>query len=60
MTKHDPFPQSEFMKKFKEKRKDGKFPPPDECIMEMINTQLQVRFVTFLFNSLYNLVTFCF
>ena len=30
------------MKNFK-KRKTEKFPPPDICILEMVNTQLKVR-----------------
>ena len=42
MAKHVPYPEAEFMKKFKEKKRGGKFPPPDECIMEMVNSQLKV------------------
>ncbi|XP_005093507.2 uncharacterized protein LOC101862335 [Aplysia californica] len=36
------FPKSEFMKNFKKKKVDpGKFPSPDVCILEMVNTQLK-------------------
>lgn len=37
------FPRSDFMKNFKKKKLDpGKYPPPDQCILEMVNTQLKV------------------
>ncbi|CAL1541164.1 unnamed protein product [Lymnaea stagnalis] len=36
------FPNSEFMKNFKQKRKDpDKYPSPEACILEIINTQLK-------------------
>ena len=40
---YDPFPRSEYMKKFKGRAvKPGHFPAPDRCILEMVNTQLMV------------------
>ncbi|KAK7491465.1 hypothetical protein BaRGS_00017294 [Batillaria attramentaria] len=36
------FPRADFMKNFKKKKIDpGKYPPPDACILEMVNTQLK-------------------
>ena len=40
---YDPFPRSDYMKKFKGKIvKAGHYPPPDRCILELVNTQLMV------------------
>jgi len=45
------FPNAEYMKGFKKKKRDpGDFPPPEECIREMVNYQLKVR-VTLLFKG---------
>ncbi|ESO91608.1 hypothetical protein LOTGIDRAFT_233395 [Lottia gigantea] len=36
------FPRADFMKNFKKKRRDfGKYPTPENCILEMVNTQLK-------------------
>lgn len=37
------FPRADFMKNFKKKKLDpGRYPTPDQCILEMVNTQLKV------------------
>ena len=50
---YEPFPKSEYMKKFKPKYQpesdhDGKknIPSPEDCILDMVNKQLQVIVVT--------------
>ncbi|XP_076450581.1 uncharacterized protein LOC143286742 [Babylonia areolata] len=36
------FPRADFMKNFKKKKLDpGRYPTPDQCILEMVNTQLK-------------------
>ncbi|GFO50623.1 ankyrin-3 [Plakobranchus ocellatus] len=36
------FPKSDFMKNFKKKKiEPGKYPPPDACLLEMVNAQLK-------------------
>ncbi|XP_050411091.1 uncharacterized protein LOC126825502 [Patella vulgata] len=36
------YPRADFMKNFKKKRRDlGKYPSPDHCILEMVNSQLK-------------------
>lgn len=43
MENYEPFPRSDFMKKFKQdSRKDGKRPSPDACIIDLLNKQLKV------------------
>ena len=45
MATYDPFPNSDFMKQFKTRTlEDGKYPLPEDCIMEMVKAQLMVRF----------------
>jgi len=37
------FPNADYMKKFKKKkREEGNYPPPDDCILEMVNFQIKV------------------
>ena len=43
MASYDPFPNSEFMKQFKTHTlEEGKYPPPEDCIMDMVKAQLAV------------------
>ncbi|XP_041366840.1 uncharacterized protein LOC121381572 [Gigantopelta aegis] len=35
------FPNSDFMKNFKRKRTAGKYPSPDQCILQLVNAQLK-------------------
>jgi hypothetical protein len=45
MEGYDPFPRSDFMKKFKTDRKENsKRPAPDICMIDLINKQLRVWF----------------
>lgn len=37
---YERFPEADFMKKFK-KIKRNKFPPPQDCVLELVNTQLR-------------------
>ncbi|KAI0208353.1 hypothetical protein LSAT2_006967 [Lamellibrachia satsuma] len=41
MATYDPFPNSELMKQFKTRTlEDGKYPPPEDCVLEMVKAQL--------------------
>ena len=43
MASYDPFPNSEFMMQFKNHvLEEGNYPPPEDCIMDMVKAQLQV------------------
>ena len=43
MASYDPFPNSEFMMQFRTHAlEEGKYPPPEDCIMDMVKAQLQV------------------
>ena len=43
MATYDPFPNSELMTQFKTRTlEDGKYPPPEDCILEMVKAQLMV------------------
>ena len=44
MASYDPFPNSDIMMQFKTHAlEDGKYPPPEDCIMDMVKAQLAVR-----------------